>query len=148
MRKVILCVLILITLACHGCIYIPAIYTKSGAGSIDPSFITIGVTTKEDVILRCGNPWRVLGVPGDRKVITYQEYLTYREVQDSVVLDDEKMITYRWDTAEGMLFVSLGGRSGGAGSIESTSVLRIEFDENDFVKSYNLDRDRSFRQWL
>jgi hypothetical protein len=127
MKKLILCVLILITLVGHGCIYIPIIYTKSPTGSVDPSFITIGVTTKEDVILKCGNPFGV---------------------RDGVVLDDEKMITYRWDTAEGMLFVSLGGRSGGAGSIESTSVLRIEFDENDFVKSYKLDRDRSLRQWL
>lgn len=121
MKKLILCVFILITLACHGCIYIPAIYTKSPTGSIDPSFITIGMTTKEDVILKCGDPsW--------------------------VDTEGEKVIGYRWTTLLGV--VMAGGRSGGAGTIESSAFLVIDFDEDDVVKNYKTTRDWSGSKWF
>jgi hypothetical protein len=141
MRKFVLCILIFITLVCHGCLYLPIIYTKSPTGSVDPSFITIGVTTKEDVILRCGAPWTVLGVPGDRKEVTYQE------VQDSVVLGDEKMITYRWETFAGT-WIIVGPYTGAVGAVDRNTNLVIYFDENDIVKSYDMDRDTTIRPWL
>jgi len=126
MKKPILFVLILIISVCSGCLYLPIIYTKSGAGSVDPSFIIIGLTTKEDVILRCGAPWKV---------------------QDSVVLDDEKMISYRWDTFGGIWIFSAGYGSGAMGAVDRTTHLVIDFDENDVVKSYDIDRDTKLRQW-
>ena len=45
-----------------------------GRGTIDPSFITVGATTKEQVVLRCGYP-------------------------SATVSDDEKVFTYSWDTS-------------------------------------------------
>jgi hypothetical protein len=120
MKKLVLSVLILIALVSHGCLFIPVIYTKSGPGSIDPSFITIGVTTKEDIILRCGKPW--------------------------AVNDDEKVISYQWWTVAGVVIAGYY-RAGGAGHIESSSYLRIDFDENDIVKSYDVERDTKFHNW-
>jgi hypothetical protein len=120
MKKLVLCVLILIILICSGC-YLPIIYTKSPTGSIDPSFITVGVTTKEDVILKCGNP-------------------------DSA-WDEKIMISYRWETFAGtwIVVVPYGGN---AGAVDRTSYLEIYFDENDIVKSYNLDSNTKLRPWL
>jgi hypothetical protein len=113
MRKFVLCILIFITLVCHGCLYLPIIYTKSPTGSVDPSFITIGVTTKEDVILKCGNP-------------------------DSA-WDEKIVISYRWETFAGILIIGL--RGGGDVALDRTSYLDIFFDEHDVVKNYNLNSD-------
>ena len=116
MKKHILCVLIFSILVCHGCIYIPAIYTKSGT-PIDPSFITVGVTTKEDVVQRCGNP--------------------------SVTSDDEKIFTYRWNTAGGV-FVGLYMP---VVALEYATSLNIYFDENDIVKDYNLEKKNQSKKY-
>ncbi len=75
MKKLILCVLILSSLGCHGCIdpiQIVRLRTII-SGSIDPSFITVGTTTKEQVVLRCGYP-------------------------SAAVSDDERVFTYSWGT--------------------------------------------------
>ena len=74
MKKLILCVLILCTLGCHGCWpYLNLRFRTIISGSIDPSFITVGTTTKEQVVLRCGYP-------------------------SAAVSDDERVFTYSWDT--------------------------------------------------
>ena len=108
MKRLVLYVLILSTLVCYyGCIYIPVIYTTSETGSIDPSFITSGVTTKEEVILRCGAPNEVRG-------------------------SKEEVITYQWSTFRGVIVAWLIPRPW-----EGTTFLTIEFDENDIVKGSN-----------
>lgn len=104
---------------CSGCLYLPIIYTKSPTGSIDPSFIKIGLTTKEDVILRCGNPsW--------------------------IALTDEKQISYKWTTSLGVVIAG-AYYTGGAGALEATESLVIDFDDNDVVKSYKITRDSGFK---
>jgi|GEM_PF-4753767 hypothetical protein len=73
MKKLILCVLILCTLGCHGCGPAYLRFRTIISGSIDPSFITVGTTTKKQVVLRCGYP-------------------------SAAVSDDERVFTYSWDT--------------------------------------------------
>jgi hypothetical protein len=110
MKRLIFCVLILSTIACHGCVAVPLDfrYSAVGRGYIDPSFITVGVTTKEDVVLRCGYP-------------------------SATVSDDEKVFTYSWDTSIVQSYpFSDSPRS-------YTTYLNIHFDENDIVKSYTFE---------
>jgi hypothetical protein len=65
------------------------------------------VTTKEEVILRCGAPNEVRG-------------------------SKEEVITYQWSTFRGVIVAWLIPRPW-----EGTTFLTIEFDENDIVKGYN-----------
>ena len=111
MKKLILCVLILIIFVCHGC-YLPIIYTESPTGSIDTSFITVGVTTKEDVVLRLGGPKSVRDESGH----------------------SERIFIYGWSTSRGVI---LG--YGVSSTIGSTTYVKISFDENDIVKDYGVE---------
>ena len=87
------------------------IFSTSTTGTIDPSFIKVGVTTKEDVVLRCGYPF-------------------------SAVSNDERVFTYSWTTSK---YTRLNSRTL-VDSIEShTTYLKIYFDENDIVKNYTLE---------
>jgi len=114
MKKLVLCVLILSTVVCHGCpVYIYTFQTVR-AGTIDPSFIKVGVTTKEDVVLRCGYP-------------------------SSAVSNDERVYTYSWNTSK---YTRLESRTL-VDSIEShTTYLKVYFDNNDIVKNYTLDEKK------
>jgi outer membrane protein assembly factor BamE (lipoprotein component of BamABCDE complex) len=114
MKKLVLCVLILSTFVCYGCeLYIYTFQTNR-TGTIDPSFIKVGVTTKEDVVLRCGYP-------------------------SSAVSNDERVYTYSWTTSK---YTRLESRTL-VDSIESyTTYLQIYFDENNFVKNYTLDEKK------
>lgn len=111
-KKLILSLLILSILACHGCIF-PAtlILVKATTGSIDPSFIKVGVTTKEQVVLRCGYPF-------------------------AAVSDDERVLTYSWDTVK----YTRGDVALFESDAKSyPTYLKIYFDENNIVKNYMLE---------
>jgi hypothetical protein len=119
MKKLILCVLILCTLGCHGCIP-ELVFTSTEfrtiiSGSIDPSFITVGATTKEQVVLRCGYP-------------------------SAAVSDDERVFTYSWDTFKALFVQNIFFDS--SSPEWHTTYLKIFFDENDIVKNYTLDKKK------
>jgi len=114
MKKLSLYVLILSTLACHGCGELPPInYSTSPAGNVDSSFIKVGVTTKEDVVLALGYPFRV--DPSER-------HLTYlSSFHKGVVI-------------ELAFFIPIP-----VGTKNTMEYLHIHFDENDIVKNYYLN---------
>ena len=114
MKKLSLYVLILSTVVCYGCELSYLTFQTSRTGTIDPSFIKVGVTTKEDVVLRCGYP-------------------------SSAVSNDERVFTYSWTTSK---YTRLNSRTL-VDSIEShTTYLKIYFDEKDIVKNYTLDEKK------
>ena len=111
MKKLSLYVLILSTLACHGCGELPPInYSTSPLIHVDISFIKVGVTTKEDVVLTLGNPYRV---GPDERQLTY-----WSSIREGFVLG---VVLY--------IPIPLGTK-------HTSEFLRIYFDENDIVKSY------------
>jgi hypothetical protein len=113
MKRLALCVVVLIILACHGCLYNVPFYTKE-IGSIDPSLITVGVTTKEDVILNFGAPW--------------------------IIQEERGFVTYNWEViANAFSFTILLPVPIPRGDIRYLKSLDIYFDENDIVKKYTLD---------
>jgi len=115
MKKLILFLLIVSILTCHGCIYPNPIYSGSvRTGFIDTSFITVGVTTKEQVVLRCGYPF-------------------------SAVSDDERVFTYSWAIYE---YNNYGDLQVGDRVKSYTTYLKIHFDENDIVKNFTLDEKK------
>jgi outer membrane protein assembly factor BamE (lipoprotein component of BamABCDE complex) len=111
MKKLSLYVLILSTLVCHGCGTLPPInYSTSPAENIDSSFLKVGVTTKEDVVLAFGYPYKV--GPDERWLIYVSGF------RKGVVV-------------ELALFIPIP--VGTKGTLE---FLHIHFDENDIVSDY------------
>lgn len=119
MKKLILCLPILSILVCH-CSGVIIRNIEMTTGSIDPSFIRLGSTTKEDVVLRCGYP--STAVSGDEKVFTYSWRTTTTRKVTPIIFDISSdmpptLHTYITD-------------------------LQIHFDENDIVKNYTLDEKK------
>jgi len=101
-------------LACHGCGTLPPItYSTSPAENVDASFIKVGVTTKEDVILAFGNPFTV---DNNERRLTYLS--GFRKSAVIVVV----------------LFVPIP-----ADFKKESDLLHIYLDENDIVMSYTFE---------
>jgi outer membrane protein assembly factor BamE (lipoprotein component of BamABCDE complex) len=114
MKILILCVLILSILGCYGCLAPTTIFIETiRKGSVDPSFIKVGVTTKEDVVLAFGNPFTV---DNNERRLTYLS--GFRKSAVIVVV----------------LFVPIP-----ADFKKESDLLHIYLDENDIVMSYTFE---------
>jgi outer membrane protein assembly factor BamE (lipoprotein component of BamABCDE complex) len=111
MRSVLLLCLIMSFVYFGGCVYIPY-RTQLHRQSFEESLKSMkeGETTKEQVLLTLGEPD---SVKNNERIFLYYSYEVYGYV------------------------ISWGGSGGEARNIRT---LRIEFDENNTVKSLNLEK--------
>jgi hypothetical protein len=101
-------------LVLQGCIYIPTPQHAliAGRGIIKPEDIQdlhVGITTRESVLLRFGEP-------------------------DST-LNRQTIFTYRWTRIQGYFAIG-AGYSGYAGPIGKTTLLMFEFDSQNLLKRF------------
>jgi len=131
--------LFLIAAYLSGCAIIPIITTeqglRSGRGQIlesDLAAFEIGKTTREEVLFKFGEP--------------------------SLVLNDQKLIVYRWAVSKGgAIFVAVApgaGMAATAGPIDRYYLVRIEFNENGrllrFDRSSSIwsEMDKKINEWI
>lgn len=100
-----------------GCIIIPTPEHDllEGRGEItesDMAFLTEGKTTREDVLLRFGEP--------------------------DLVLSDQRLLIYHWVVSSGYLFVGYG-YSGAGGPIRKDYLFMLEFDEDCRLSRYEIN---------
>ncbi len=103
-----------------GCIVIPIPTPEhgllEGRGEIaesDISFLKEGETTREEVVLRFGEP--------------------------DLVLHDQRILVYHWEVVHGYVYVAVGGPGGAAGDeepIPKTYLIMLEFDEKGRLKRF------------
>ena len=119
-RFLAVCLLILASLM-QGCVVIPhPPYLVQGRGEItrgDSSKIVPGETTREEILLRFGEP--------------------------SASLDEGKVFIYAWIMNAGIWAVG-AGYSGDAGEIRQKNLFLVEFDDNHFVKKHELNPGSSY----
>ncbi len=101
----------------HGCLILPVPTPEhglsSGRGEIaeaDTAFLVVGTTTREDVMLRFGEP--------------------------SASLNSQQTFVYHWQTARGYIFAGLivpimPGGAADAGAITKDYLFLLEFDEQN-----------------
>jgi outer membrane protein assembly factor BamE (lipoprotein component of BamABCDE complex) len=104
----------MVAVALTGCVVIPVDYYDSNSRrNITPdtaSSLVPGVTTREEVIMRLGEP--------------------------NHVADDGRRIGYAWEKVKAIVAAGYGG-SGGAGEIERGYLLEITFDHRNKVREVN-----------
>ena len=99
-----------------GCIVIPTPEHAllEGRGEIDESditFLTVSKTTREEVLLRFGEP--------------------------DLVLHDQRILIYHWTVSHGYFFVG-GGYSGAGGPIPKDYLFMLEFDGEGRLKRFEI----------
>jgi hypothetical protein len=113
-RRCLLPVICVVLSAVGGCMVIPLPEhgLHGGRGKIDKAdltFLKVSTTTREDVLLRFGEP--------------------------DVVLYDQRVLAYRWEVNVGYWFV-FSEHSGSGDSINKTYLLMLEFDEQGCLKRF------------
>jgi outer membrane protein assembly factor BamE (lipoprotein component of BamABCDE complex) len=113
-RCCLLCLACIVLATFPGCVIIPTPEHDllAGRGEIDESdiaFLEVGKTTREDVLLRFGEP--------------------------DMVLDEECILAYYWMVSHGYWFVG-GYYSGTGGVIPKNYVFMLEFDEEGRLKRF------------
>lgn len=106
--------LALVSVALQGCVILPVPTPEhgllSGRGEIteaDVAFLEAGKTTREELLLRFGEP--------------------------STSLNDERILVYHWQAVRGYVLVAVGGRGGGdadAWPVPKDYLVLVEFDEH------------------
>jgi len=96
-----------------GCVVIPTQeHLIEGRGKIDESdiaFLTVSKTTREDVLLRFGEP--------------------------DLILNDQRIMIYHWIVSHGY-WLTGGGYSAVGGPISNDYLFMLEFDEEDRLKRF------------
>jgi outer membrane protein assembly factor BamE (lipoprotein component of BamABCDE complex) len=101
------------TLVCYGCYESPSIIYSTTPTPFDISFIKVGVTTKEDVILSFGNPF--------------------------TVDNNERRLSYLWGFRKSAVIVVGFFVPIPTGFKKESDLLHIYLDENDIVMSYTFE---------
>ena len=115
---------ILISALCTGCVMIiPTLEHVEGPtrGVIEQETlgsIRAGVTTREEVLLRLGEP--------------------------DVVMRNERLFGYHWVTVWGKFFVAYGGAGGGGPLWQTRYLALFEFDEKGIVKRHEVKEETLF----
>lgn len=115
--------IVVLTLAlCTGCVIIPTQEHVEGPtrGLIEQEMlgsIRAGVTTREEVLLRLGEP--------------------------DVVMRNERLFGYHWVTVWGKVGVVAPGGAGG-GPLQTSYLALFEFDEKGIVKRHEVKKETLF----
>lgn len=116
--------IIIFSLLCHSCVYVPHIpTTASHRGPIDDNTIAslkAGVTTREDVLLRFGCP--------------------------TLCSEDEKLFKYCWRIARGALIIAFFTYFD-VKPIMSIDCLSVEFDEQGIIKKHQMEVPVTNERW-
>jgi outer membrane protein assembly factor BamE (lipoprotein component of BamABCDE complex) len=115
-KMIIVSSILLLPLFCLCCAFPVIPTTVSHRGPVDDeslSFLQVGKTTKEDVLLKLGNP-------------------TY-------CFEDEESFDYCWEILRGGWFIG-GGYTGEFGSIGEKRCLSLEFDKQGILTKYSVEK--------
>ena len=106
------CIFLIVLVGCFGAAIPTPVHLVEGRGKIDESdiaFLTLSKTTREEVLLRFGEP--------------------------DLVLDDQRILIYHWKLSYGYWFIAIGG-TGDAGPIPKDYLFMLEFDEKGRLKRF------------
>jgi hypothetical protein len=106
------CIFLIVLVGCFGAAIPTPVHLVEGRGKIDESdiaFLTLSKTTREEVLLRFGEP--------------------------DLVLHDHRILIYHWKLSYGYWFIAIGG-SGSAGPIPKDYLFMLEFDGEGRLKRF------------